>query len=63
MFEFKLTLNEANTILAALGQNKYVEVAALIDNIKAQAQPQLERVQAEMEAEAAQAKQAEQEAA
>lgn len=55
MFQFELTLDEANLVLAALGKAPFETVAALIGKIKQQAEPQLGRVQAEM-----QAKQAEQ---
>lgn len=50
MFNFELTLDEANLILAALGKAPFEQVAGLIGKMKEQAQPQLERVQAEMEA-------------
>lgn len=50
MFEFKLTLEEANMVLGALGKQPFEVVAKLINNIQAQAQPQLERVQKEVEA-------------
>lgn len=50
MFEFKLSLNEANLVLAALGKQPFDQVAALIGNIRKQAEPQLERVQSEMQA-------------
>lgn len=53
MFEFKLTLDEANKILGALGKQPFDQVADLIKNIHSQAQPQMERVKAEMEAQAA----------
>lgn len=56
MFEFKLTLAEANMILAALGKQTFNDVAALIGNIRQQAEPQLARVQAEAEAQAAEQK-------
>ena len=52
MFEFKFSLNEANAILAALGKQPFEQVADLIKNVHMQAQPQMERVKAEMEAEA-----------
>lgn len=49
MFQFELTLDEANVVLASLGQ--HIEaVAGLIQKLRDQAQPQLERVQAEVEA-------------
>ena len=50
MFNFELTLDEANLVLACLGKAQFDTVAGLIAKIKEQAQPQLERVQAEMEA-------------
>lgn len=59
MFKFELTLDEANLILAALGKAPFDQVAGLIGKIKEQAQPQLERVQAEMAAQQAEAAKAE----
>lgn len=50
MFKFELTLDEANMVLAALGKAPFDQVAGLIGKIKEQAQPQLERVQAEIAA-------------
>ena len=50
MFKFELTLDEANLVLAALGKAPFDQVANLIGKLKEQAQPQLERVQAEMAA-------------
>jgi hypothetical protein len=50
MFQFELTLDEANTILAALGKQAFETVAPLIGKIKQQAEAQLSRVQAELEA-------------
>jgi hypothetical protein len=50
MFQFELTLDEANMVLAALGKAPFETVAALIGKIKQQAEPQLSRVQAELEA-------------
>lgn len=50
MFNFELTLEEANLILAALGKAPFEQVAGLIGKLKDQAQPQLERVQAEIAA-------------
>ena len=55
MFDFKLTLDEANLVLAALGKAPFEQVAGLIGNILKQAEPQLPRVQQEMEAAAAKA--------
>ena len=57
MFEFKLSLDEANLILSALGKAPFEQVAGLIGNIRQQAEPQLARVQqetAEAKAEAVQ---------
>jgi hypothetical protein len=48
MFQFELTLDEANLVLAALGKAPFEQVAALIGKIKQQAEPQLERVQKEI---------------
>lgn len=50
MFQFELTLDEANLVLASLGKQPYDSVASLIQKLRGQAQPQLERVQAEIEA-------------
>lgn len=50
MFQFELTLDEANLVLAALGKQPFEVVAPLIGKIKQQAEPQLPRVQAELEA-------------
>ena len=50
MFTFELTLDEANMVLAALGKAPFEQVAGLIGKLKEQAQPQLERVQAEIAA-------------
>lgn len=57
MFQFELTLDEANLVLAALGKAPFETVAGLIGKLKQQAEPQLERVQAELQAkQAAEAK-------
>lgn len=53
MFNFELTLDEANQVLAALGKGSFEQVAGLIGKIRDQAQPQLERVQAEIAAQQA----------
>lgn len=50
MFNFELTLDEANVVLGSLGKQPYEAVANLIQKIREQAQPQLARVQAEVEA-------------
>ena len=42
MFQFELTLDEANTILAALGKQAFETVAPLIGKIKQQAEAQLQ---------------------
>lgn len=53
MFNFELTLDEANLVLAALGKAPFEQVAGLIGKLKEQAQPQLERVQAAISAQEA----------
>lgn len=50
MFNFELSLDEANFILGLLGKQPYDQVAPLILKIKQQADPQIERVQKEIEA-------------
>lgn len=50
MFNFELTLDEANLVLGALGKQPFEVVSALIQNIQQQAQPQLERVKGEIDA-------------
>lgn len=60
-FEFKLTLDEANLVLGALSKFPYEQVSGLITNIKTQADPQIPRVQKEMEELAAAAQKAEME--
>ena len=47
MFTFELTLDETNLILSALAKAPFEQVAGLIGNLREQAGPQLERVQAE----------------
>jgi hypothetical protein len=47
MFEIKLSLQEANLILASLAKLPFEQVADLIGNIRQQAEPQLARVEAE----------------
>lgn len=49
MFELKLSLNELNAVLAALGRMPYEQVASLIANVQQQAQPQVEKAQAEQQ--------------
>ena len=63
MFNFELTLDEANLILAALGKQPYDAVAGLIMKIKQQAEPQIPRVQKELEEVAARQKAAEEQPA
>ncbi len=53
MFELKLSLQEVNTILASLGKAPFEQVAGLIGNIRGQAEPQLPRVQKEIESQKA----------
>lgn len=47
---FELTLDEANLVLGSLGRGPYDQVAALIQNIRAQAEPQLPALEAAMKA-------------
>ena len=51
MINLELTLNEINLILQALGQAPYVQVAELVEKIKAQAVPQVEAIPKEEAAE------------
>lgn len=50
MFELKLSLQEVNAVLGALGKGPFDQVADLINNIRQQAEPQIPRMQAEQEA-------------
>ncbi len=47
VLHFELTVAETNTILQALGNEAYVQVAGLIDNIKTQAAPQVSKTPVE----------------
>lgn len=51
MITLNLTIQEINLILQALGQAPYVQVADLVDKIKAQAVPQVEALPKEEVAE------------
>ena len=42
MINLNLTVQEINLILQALGQAPYIQVAELVEKIKAQAVPQVE---------------------
>jgi hypothetical protein len=53
MFEFKLSLDESNLVLAALSKLPYENSAKLIHNIKTQAEPQIPKVQEKMAKDAA----------
>jgi len=44
MIDLNLTVQEINLILQALGQAPYVQVAEIVDKIKAQAVPQVDEV-------------------
>lgn len=44
MINLELSVQEINLILQALGQAPYVQVAEIVDKIKAQAVPQVEEV-------------------
>jgi hypothetical protein len=47
MLNFELTLEETNTILAALGKQPFDAVAGIINKLQQQAKPQLEALAAE----------------
>ena len=53
MINLELSVQEINLILQALGQAPYVQVADIIDKVKAQAVPQVEALPKEDLAEAA----------
>lgn len=53
MLKFELTLNEANLVLGSLGMQPFDNVAALINKLQQQAQPQLPALEAAAAAEAA----------
>lgn len=55
MLNFELTLEETNTILAALGKLPFDAVAGIINKIQLQAKPQLEALAAEQATEKAEA--------
>ena len=42
MIDLTLSLDEVNAIMVALGQAPYAQVAAIVENIKTQAVPQVE---------------------
>lgn len=46
MLKFELTLDEANTVLSALGKGPFDQVAGLINKLQQQAQPQLPALEA-----------------
>ena len=46
MLNFSLSMDEANLIMKHLGNGSYVEVSALIENLRAQAAPQLAQQEA-----------------
>ena len=48
---FKLTLDETNVILAALGKVPYEAAAPVVDKLRQQAQPQLQASQEQQGAE------------
>ena len=50
MIDLNLSVQEINLILLALGQAPYVQVAELVEKIKAQAIPQVEALPKEEEA-------------
>jgi len=51
MITLNLTIQEINLILQALGQAPYIQVAELVEKIKAQAVPQVEALPKEEVAE------------
>jgi len=53
MLKFELTLEEANTVLGALGKAPFEAVAGLINKLQQQDQPQLPALEAAMDAEKA----------
>lgn len=53
MLKFELTIEEANTILSALGKAPFEAVAGLITKLQQQAQPQLPALEAALAAEKA----------
>jgi hypothetical protein len=63
MLKFELTLNEANLVLGSLGKQPFDTVAALINKMQQQAQPQLPALEAAAAAEKAAAEAAEKAAA
>lgn len=44
--ELKLTINEVNVVLGALGNMPFAQVATLIEKVKGQAQPQVDALSA-----------------
>ena len=44
MINLELSVQEINLILQALGQAPYIQVAEIVDKIKAQAVPQVDEV-------------------
>lgn len=53
MIKLELTIDECNTILRTLGKHPFEEVVALINNIKAQGDPQVVALEAEAAAKSA----------
>jgi hypothetical protein len=51
MINLNLTVQEVNLILQALGQAPYIQVAEIVEKIKAQAVPQVEALPKEEVAE------------
>jgi len=47
MIKLELTVEEVNGVLQSLGNMPYAQVVALVENIKAQAIPQVPQVQAQ----------------
>jgi len=53
--KFEFTLEQINTVMAALGRMPYEQVFQLVENIRQQAAPQLQEAQAAQEREAMEA--------
>jgi len=49
VIELKLTVNEVNGILGAIGKMPFEQVVGLVDKIRSQAVPQVQAAQTEVE--------------
>ena len=50
VIELKLSVSEAQAVLTALSKGSYEEVAPLVEELKGQAQPQADEIQAKIDA-------------